>query len=397
MKITRTIPPTASPIYLRDILYGIIGLINETYCLKRFRKELCDYFEVKYCFLLSSGKAALTLILTTLSELSDGKDEVLIPAYTCYSVPSAVVKAGLKVALCDINPETLDFNYDLLPRTLSPKTLAVVPCHLFGYISDLDRLKTLAKDKGIYLVEDAAQAMGAEYKGQKVGTIGDVSFFSLGRGKNISVVEGGIILTNNETIARKLEAKWEALNSYNPLEKMPLILKTFFINLFLRPYLYWFPYGLPFLKLGATVFSTNFKVKKMSGFQGGLARNWRQKLEKFNNTRKDNANFYLAHTDTDGIGKIEAYQDTRPVYLRFPITIKRDITKDFYLDGKGNNLGISPTYPGSIDSISQIRDQLQRDTYPEAHKMAQSLLTLPTHSLLTRADKNKIIDLLNKS
>ncbi|MFX0135037.1 MAG: aminotransferase class V-fold PLP-dependent enzyme [Candidatus Hodarchaeota archaeon] len=395
MKIARTIPPTASPIYLSDIFHGIIGLINEDYYLETFRKELCDYFDVKYCFLLSSGKAALTLILTALKESFPGKNEVLIPAYTCYSVPSSIIKAGLKVTLCDINPETLEFDYNQLTKKITKRTLCIIVCHLFGYIGDLDRLKRLAKDKGVFLIEDDAQAMGAEYKGQKVGSLADVGFFSLGRGKNISVVEGGIILTNNETIAVKLKNNWDVLNNYSSLEKISLILKALLLNLLLRPYLYWFPYCLPFLNLGATIFSTNFKIKKMSGFQCGLARNWRQKLKNFNKIRENNANFYLTCIDPDKIRKIEAQENTKCVYLRFPIKLKNGLKKDFFRNGKRNSLGIGPAYPGSIDSISQITPYLQKDKYPEANKIAQSLLTLPTHSLVTGLDKDKIINLLN--
>ena len=119
MRIGRTLPPAAAPIYPHDILSGIKALFNGHRELERFEAELKDYCGMRHCFLLSSGKAALTFILEALREIRPERDEVLIPAFTCYSVPSAIVRAGLRVRLCDINPETLDFDFDQLGTILS--------------------------------------------------------------------------------------------------------------------------------------------------------------------------------------------------------------------------------------------------------------------------------------
>ena len=125
MRIGRTIPPAAAPIYVRDIISGLTGLIRGQNELNRFKSELKDYFSAKHCFLLSSGKAALTIILQALHDANPDKEEVLIPAFICYSVPSAIVRAGLKVKLCDSDPETLDFNFDQLEKIISHSKLAI--------------------------------------------------------------------------------------------------------------------------------------------------------------------------------------------------------------------------------------------------------------------------------
>src|SRR2546430_8034705 len=226
MRIGRTLPPAATPIGVREIMSGVRGIFRGRKELDRFRAELKEHFGVKHCFLVSSGKAAFTLILLTLKELFPDRDEVLIPAFTCYSVPSSVVRAGLRIRLCDLRPDSFDFDFDQLSAVLSEapppraaarsrdaadrsgpsiKILAVVPTHLFGYPADVARLQKLTRDPGVIVVEDAAQAMGATKDERKVGTLGDVSFFSLGRGKAFSVVEGGVILTNREGIAGGLE------------------------------------------------------------------------------------------------------------------------------------------------------------------------------------------------
>jgi len=125
MRIGRTLPPAASPIYPRDILSGIKGVFRGKRELNRFQSELKEYFGVKHCFLVSSGKAALTLILKALHKIHPDRDEVLIPAFTCYSVPSAIVRAGLKVRLCDISPDTLDFDFNQLDKILAQSKLSI--------------------------------------------------------------------------------------------------------------------------------------------------------------------------------------------------------------------------------------------------------------------------------
>ena len=137
MRIGRTLPPAAAPIGIADVLSGIAGILRGRKELERFRSELKQHFGVKHCFLVSSGKAAFALILLALRELFPGRDEVLIPAFTCYSVPSSIVRAGLKVRLCDLSPDRLDFDFVELPAMLYDKLLAVVPTHLFGSPSDL--------------------------------------------------------------------------------------------------------------------------------------------------------------------------------------------------------------------------------------------------------------------
>lgn len=111
VRIGRTLPPAVAPIGMANIASGILAMFQGESATLSFTNQLKTYFNVKHCFLLSSGKASLTLILQALKELHPDKDEVLIPAFTCYSVPAAIVRAGLKVRICDVEPESLDFDY----------------------------------------------------------------------------------------------------------------------------------------------------------------------------------------------------------------------------------------------------------------------------------------------
>lgn len=112
MKIQRRIPPATAPLFWKDLGHSLVGIFSGQRSHERLKAEVREYFGVRYVFLVSSGKAALTLILLALKAVSP-KEEVLIPAYTCFSVPSSIVKAGLKVALCDIDPSPWNLSKNL--------------------------------------------------------------------------------------------------------------------------------------------------------------------------------------------------------------------------------------------------------------------------------------------
>src|SRR2546428_3189536 len=212
MKIGRTLPPAAAPLCGADLWHGVSGILSPERALRALEKEIRRHFAASDVFLVSSGTAALTLAVMALKSLSP-KTEVVTPAYTCFSVPAAILKAGLRPVLCDISPTTFDFDHALVEQTLNANTLCVIAHHLFGVPSDVDRLRTLCQGRGIFVVEDAAQAMGVEYDGRTLGTTGDVGIFSLGRGKNITCGSGGIIVTNSQAIGDAIAEQHRQLAS----------------------------------------------------------------------------------------------------------------------------------------------------------------------------------------
>ena len=388
--IRRTFPPTAAPLSLREILEGLHGWFSEARAEEKLKNELCDYFGVPNCWLLSSGKAALTLILKAIHSLSPEKKSVLIPAYTCYSVASSVVKAGLSVSLCDIDPKTLDFDYSLLESQLTGNTLCLVINHLLGRPADLDRCLSLVRAKGILVVEDAAQAMGIGCQGQAAGTGGDVGFFSLGRGKVICAVEGGIIVTRNPDLAAALQKEYRRLPPYTRKEKIILLARAIALVCFLHPFIYWLPDHLPFLKLGRTEFSTGFSLKRMSGFQCGLMRRWKRKMIRLNQARLERTKVYHRL-----LGQRSIVADPPPL-LRFPLIVEDPKRRErIYRQARYKGLGISRMYPDSIDGIEQLDGQVLKGSYPAARKLAQTLLTLPTHPLISLKDQERIMRLLS--
>jgi perosamine synthetase len=376
MKVRRTIPPTAAPVSARDLVRGITGLYSDVDPWK-LEKGIMGYFGSEFVFLVSSGKAALVLILKGLSSLRARK-KVLIPAYTCYSVPSAIVKSGLEIVLCDMDPDTLDFDYVQLDRLADDKTLCIVSTHLFGIPSDVDRTRRICEEKGIFLVEDAAQAMGGMHAGRKLGTIGDVGFFSLGRGKNITCGSGGIIVTRSEEIARALRVPCNQLEIESIRESAKTLLTLSLMEVFMNPYLYWLPDGLPFLKIGETHFNSDFPMSRMSFAKHEVLYNWKQKIESSNQTRIDMSIEYKKILNVN-LG-IAIYSRIIP-YLRFPVYLKSEEVKK-KICNEYRHIGISPMYPGSIDTIDEISRTARNYFCPASGMIAKKLVTLPTHGFV---------------
>jgi dTDP-4-amino-4,6-dideoxygalactose transaminase len=390
VKIQRTLPPAAAPISSMDLMYGFHGIVKKE-SIAQLEEEIKEYFGTKYAFFLSSGKAALYLILMGLKRMN-GKNKVIIPAYTCYSVPSAIRMAGLDIVLCDVRPDTLDFDYSELMNLVDDDTLCVVPTHLFGVPSDIEKIRVMCKSKGIYIVEDAAQAMGAICGNKKLGTLGDVAFFSLGRGKNINCGSGGLIITSAGDIAESIRGYHADVKQVPIIEYVKNVFEVLFQMFFIHPYLYWFPKHLPFLRIGETRFHSSFPVYKLTGFQAGLLHDWREKLEIYNRDRSITGNFYLQNLDVSNRMPIYA---NGVFYLRFPIYMKSKREKK-ELCKMGNLHGISPMYPDSINNVQEIKEKFSNMHYANAKKIAETLVALPTHILLNEKDKIAIKEYVNK-
>lgn len=392
MHIGRTLPPAAAPLHFKDLLSGWAGLLDGGITVRRFEEELKEVYGVRHCFAVSSGRAALVLILQALNELSPERDEVLIPAYTCYSVPSAIVRAGLKVRLCDMASGTLDFDFDRLEKQLeNPRILCVIPTHLFGLPADVERVKSLADHRGIFVVEDAAQAMGAEWSGKMMGTAGDVGLFSMGRGKAFSTVEGGVILTDNDSIGRAIEKRMGAIAGYGAFDCLKLVLYAVALSVLIHPWIYWLPKSLPFLKLGETHFNPSFPIRRLSSFQAGVARGWKEKIDELKEVRSKNAGKIAAY----GVTPLGAPGAVIPGLIRFPVLLADVAAKKKILQvSESKGLGISDGYPDSIDGIAELAYLSNGNSFPAAKDIAERMVSLPVHPFVRDCDIQKIGQLL---
>lgn len=391
MRIGRTLAPAASPIHFEDIVSGIAGFFEGGQAVARFEEELKSFYQVRYCFGVSSGKAALVLILQAMHEIFPERDEVLIPAYTCYSVPSAITRAGLNVRLCDMAGGTLDFDFDSLGAEINnPRLLCVISTHLFGIPADVERIKKLICRRDIFVLEDAAQAMGGRWNGKKAGTAGDAALFSLGRGKAFSTVEGGIILTNNDLIGQVLEKRLAEVKGYGGFDCLKLIVNAVALSLLIFPGIYWLPKSLPFLKLGETHFNPSFPIRRLSSFQAGMAKKWQETIRNVRAVRSVNANNIAGY----GLKPLGVCRGIIPDVIRYPVLVADTETKKKLLR-KSNllGLGISDGYPDSIAGIDELRSLPGGTAFPVAKDIAERMVTLPVHPYVSEDDIRDIVQL----
>jgi perosamine synthetase len=392
MKIQRTLPPTATLLGWCDLWDGVSGWAAGEGELRQREKEFSAYFGVKHVFFVSSGKAALYLILRALQSLNPGRDQVVIPAYTCFSVPSAIVKTGLTVMPCDIDPHTFDFDHGQLKNTIGSRTLCVVAGHLFGIPSDIERIKQLCHPHGIVVIEDAAQAMGGTVCDSKLGTMGDVGFFSFGRGKNITCGTGGGILTDSETIATMIGKEYENTSSPTAMDDVLEFLKLLMQVILIRPSLYWLPAALPFLRLGETVFYKEFQVHKLSECKAGILRRWRQRLESSNSIRQENACSICETVEIKPA--VKSWESI--AFLRLPLLMRdREMRDRLFRASQEIGAGLSRMYPAPVNEIVEIKDQMKGMNFPVAKSVADRLLNIPTHWLLLKSDRERICELLS--
>lgn len=174
---------------------------------KLFEREFAQYIGTKYCIGVGNGLDALTLILTAMKQLEGWKnhDEVIVPAMTFIATAEAVNRAGLTPIFCDVNENGV-INPDLIVDKISSRTRAILPVHLYGKTCNMVALQVLAQVYGLKLIEDAAQAHGADFYGQRVGSIGDAAGFSFYPGKNLGALgDGGAVTTNNRKLAERVK------------------------------------------------------------------------------------------------------------------------------------------------------------------------------------------------
>ena len=168
----------------------------------RFEDMFASYIGVKHGIACCNGTVALELAVSALN-IGVG-DEVIMPAHTIISCPQAVIRNGGTPVLVDVDPESWQMDVGQVEGKINSQTRAIMPVHIFGHPTDMDPLLALAHKYGLYIIEDTAEAHGAEYKGRRCGSIGNVATFSLYANKIVTTGEGGIVLTNDDDLAERL-------------------------------------------------------------------------------------------------------------------------------------------------------------------------------------------------
>ncbi|MFA6282245.1 MAG: DegT/DnrJ/EryC1/StrS family aminotransferase [Candidatus Omnitrophota bacterium] len=404
MSIFKEIPPTSGwTCHARDI-FSLFRKNKSANLAEDFKGYLgAGYAEVTY-----SGTAALYLILESLKKIST-KRTILIPAYVCPLVALAAQKAGLKVKVCDINKDNFDFDYTAFGEFCAQGSdiLAVIVIHLGGVMMDFDRIKSITQNYEIFIIEDCAQALGAEYKGRKAGTLGDFSFFSLARGKGLTIYEGGVVVSNKEKYFQVLEETIKSLVRKNYLSELLKIFELFGYWIFYRPCLFWFVFKLPqvfWKQKGNEVrafgeeYGVDFDYHKVSFLRKFFGHLSFYRLEKEIDSQRQKALYYIKNLS--GISGLRAVQEnpgTKAVYpfltLLFDDINKRNLILKT-LDSYG--LGVSIVYVNAICDYGYLKPTLSLASCENARGLSRRQLTLSTSAFLKEQDLELIVETIKK-
>ncbi len=211
----------------KELLYKAINssAISQGKYVQEFESLFSSYCSTKYASACFNGTAALHLALAGL-DIKPG-DEVIVPSFTFIATANAAAYLGAKPIFADINKNTLCIDPESIKKKITEKTKVIVPVHVLGYPCDMDAIKNIAQKNGLYVIEDAAEAHGATYKGKKVGSLSDISCFSFHSSKIIRTGEGGMCLTNSRELDERLKllrsqgkVKNEELKGNDFIEKM---------------------------------------------------------------------------------------------------------------------------------------------------------------------------------
>jgi dTDP-4-amino-4,6-dideoxygalactose transaminase len=315
-----------------------------------FARELGRYISSENVIPCANGTDALQIALMSL-ELKPG-DEVILPAFTYAATAEVVALLGLVPVLADVDPGTFNILPSDIEASVSSKTRAVMPVHLFGHSADMEPIMDIAKRNNLYIIEDNAQALGARYSfsngtGKYCGTIGHIGCTSFFPSKNLGCYgDGGAILTQNESLAQKLKM------IANHGQK---------------------------IKYQHDLVGCN---SRLDTIQAAVLRVKLKYLNQYTRSRQDAANRYmglLRNVDEIVLPKEELY--STHVYHQFTIQVKkRDLLKD-YLESKGVPSMIYYPYP--IEKHAAFRNRVvKRVETPNALRLANEVLSLPMHTEL---------------
>ncbi len=394
----RLVPPAGTPLRSSQVLSALRDVATANGHGKKTLETFAAQLGARYAFGASSGRAALWTILRGLRRLRPQAGIVALPAYTCFSVAAAVVRAGLQVHLMDVIPETLDLDVCAADSLPEKSLLCAVTANLFGYANDVRPLREMARARNAFVVDDAAQALGAWREGKPAGMRGDVGLFSLGRGKAISTIEGGLIVTGSEEIAKAVREELALLRPASAFHGAWLLLQLLGYSALLRPELYRIPRAMPFLKIGVTEFDPGFSVNGLHPLSHSLFLSLVDQLEAINEIRR--ANSAWMREALEGHPKFCVPQpsaNTRATMVRLPVIARDEDTRSFALKRlRVAGIEASAFYPSAICDIEGIGAHM---TNPPVHRagaehIARTLFTLPVHPLVERKDMERIADVL---
>lgn len=392
------IAPAGTPIGLRD-LATVFSPGDSTMLQREFEGLLARRLDGRRTMLFSSARAGLASLLRALADGDPSRrKEVVLPAYTCYSVAAAVVRAGLHPRLCDLDPATLDYTPLSLARIDPGSTLAILSANLYGIPNDLAALEEFAAQRDIHLIDDAAQAFGATFSGRPVGGFGAAGLISFDKGKNITTVSGGAVVTRSATVSDLLARAAGRLppprfgDAASSAARMPLI------SIGLQPAVYDLVRRLPGLGLGVTTYDPGFAIRAFHPRLARLGLRMLSRLDNLNANRNAVAAGLRSTLPAGCVRFIAVHDAAAPTYTRFPL-LSRPEHRNRLVDALNDaGIGATASYPQALCDVQDLRPQLRQEDLhmPGARTVAASMVTLPTHAYCTGDYVQKVASIVER-
>lgn len=348
----------------------------------RYEKEFARWNGSKYAFAFMGGRVALSACIYALG-LQPG-DEVILPGYTCVVVPNAFHYAGITTVYADIELETYGLDINAVEQKMTARTRAILLHHLYGLVCrDYEAILALAKRKNVHVIEDCAHATGALYRGRAVGNRGDVAFFSSEQSKVFTTIQGGIAITNNDTLAEKM-ARYAAQAPYPDADRIEKLLYNVIINYyrFKHPQRWFTADLMTLLYHNKRLISTTKEEEqgiqpahygqKMPDPVAALGCQQLQTIDHYNERRRDTARRWDAWCQEHGYPQPRVIADSVPVYLRYPVLVEKPKKRD--LSWAVRELGVSP----GVWFVSHVHPAAWRvEGCPNADRAVEQCINFP--------------------
>ena len=358
--------PLARPVFTEEMEKAAVdALWNERFVLGesvyRFEEEFAKYCGVAFAVSTNSGTDALQIALTALG-VTRGQHVVTSPASFVAS-SNVILHVGAIPIFADIDLETYTIDPEQIIRAIGRKTSAVIPVHLYGYPAHMDCINEIADKHGLYVVEDACQAHGAFYKGQKVGSLGDVACFSFYPSKNMTVAgDGGMLVTNDEKVAHKAAKLRDCGRKSKYVHDL----------------------------VGYTA--------RLNTVNAAIGRVQLRHLDEWNEKRRRNAEMYsrlLSDLD-ELILPPKSDDETRPVYHLYVVrTGHRDSLK-VWLESNGIQCGVHYVLPIHLQPIYKKMFGFEERMYPKSEELCKTCLSIPMYPDLTLKEINFVSEKIHE-
>jgi dTDP-4-amino-4,6-dideoxygalactose transaminase len=338
---------------------------------QEFERKFSEYVDSKYAVAVNSCTAALHLALEALG--IDKNDEVITTTFTFASTVNVIIYQNAKPVLVDIKEDTYNIDPDKISEAITSKTKAIIPVHYGGQPCDMDLILKIAKENNVAVIEDAAHAVGSEFKGKKIGSISDITCFSFYPTKNITTIEGGMITTNSKELAEKTR-----ILSLHGMSRDAW--KRYSSN------------GSWFYEIEYPGYKYN-----MTDIQASLGLVQLERIDDFYRIREKQAEIYLkAFKNTPEIITPKISKNVKHTWHLFPIQLNLDLLKidraRFIEALKAENIGSSVHFiPVHLHPFYAKTFGFKKGDFPVAEKVYNRIVSLPIYPKMTAKDVNDVI------